>query len=154
MQKIIPSLWCDNNIQEMIDLYTSVFKNAMVTQITRQPAGGNAPEGTILTASFKLEDLEFVAINGGSGPKYTEAVSFSVMCDSQEEVDYYWEKLTADGGEESMCGWLKDKFGLSWQIVPKAMMQILGSSDREKASRAMQAMMKMKKLDIATLEAA
>ena len=148
MQKITPFLWFDNDAGEAVEYYTSVFKDSKV--INSSPG----PDGKVFTATFELNGQEFMALNAGPQFRFNEAVSFMVSVESQEEVDYYWQKLTADGGEESQCGWLKDKFGLSWQIVPTALGELLGSADREKAGRAMQAMLKMKKLDIAALKAA
>lgn len=148
MSKITPFLWFDNNAEEALNLYTSIFKNAKVHSVNRM-----GPDGPVMTASFELEGQEFIALNGGPHFKFNEAVSFVVNCEGQEEVDYYWNKLT-EGGTESQCGWLKDKFGLSWQIVPTALPRLLGHKDGAKAQRAMQAMMKMKKIIIADLEAA
>jgi len=148
MQKITPFLWFDNDAGEAVEYYTSIFKDSKV--INSSPG----PDGKVFTATFELNGQEFMALNAGPQFRFNEAVSFMVSVETQEEVDYYWQKLTADGGEESQCGWLKDKFGLSWQIVPMALGELLGSADREKAGRAMQAMLKMRKLDIATLKAA
>jgi len=153
MQKITPFLWFDNNAEEAIAFYTAVFPNARVTGITRWPAGGPGPEGAVLTAAFNLEGIEFVALNGGPQFRFTEAVSFVINCRDQEEVDYYWEKLT-DGGSPSRCGWLRDRFGLSWQVVPVQLTQMLTESDTQKTGRVMQAMMGMDKIIIADLEAA
>ena len=153
MQKITPYLWFDNNAEEAINFYTSIFKDAKMTECSRWGKGGPAPEGTIMVASFELAGQKFHALNGGPMFKFNEAVSFLVDCKDQEEVDYYWNKLT-DGGVEQPCGWLKDKFGLSWQIIPKRLSELIGHKDREKAGRAMQAMMQMKKIDVAKLEAA
>ncbi|MCB0695910.1 MAG: VOC family protein [Chitinophagaceae bacterium] len=147
MNKITPFLWFDNNLEEAITFYTSVFKNAQVVNIHRQ-----TPDGPAFTATFELEGQRFMGLNGGPMFKFTEAVSFFVHCKDQEEIDYFWESLTADGGEESMCGWLKDKYGLSWQIVPASLEQLLYHEDPEKSARAMQALLKMRKLDIATLQ--
>ncbi|HLP39743.1 VOC family protein [Lacibacter sp.] len=146
MQKITPFLWFDGNAEEAMNFYLSVFKNSK--QIATMPG----PGGSVMGVTFELEGLEFQGLNAGPMFKFNEAVSFFVKSDTQEEIDYYWEKLTADGGEESMCGWLKDKFGLSWQIVPPILGKLLGDPDREKAGRAMQAMMKMKKIIIADLQ--
>lgn len=148
MQKITPFLWFDNNAEEAMNYYTSVFKDAKIGNISRYP------DGRVLTADFELFGQKFIALNGGPMFHFTEAVSFFVNCDTQDEVDEYWNKLTADGGQESQCGWLKDKFGLSWQIIPSALGKYLQSPDRAKAGKAMQAMMKMKKIIIADLEAA
>jgi predicted 3-demethylubiquinone-9 3-methyltransferase (glyoxalase superfamily) len=146
MQKITPFLWFDGNAEEAMNFYLSVFKNSK--QIATMPG----PGGSVMGVTFELEGLEFQGLNAGPMFRFNEAVSFFVKSDTQEEIDYYWEKLTADGGEESMCGWLKDKFGLSWQIVPPILGKLLSDPDREKAGRAMQAMMKMKKIIIADLQ--
>ncbi len=148
MQKITPFLWFDGNAVEAMDFYLSVFKNS------RKKAIMPGPDGSVMGVTFELEGLEFQGLNAGPMFKFNEAVSFFVKSDTQEEIDYYWEKLTADGGEESMCGWLKDKFGLSWQIVPPILGKLLGDPDREKAGRVMQAMMQMKKIIIDDLEKA
>lgn len=153
MQKITPFLWFNNNAEEAMNFYTSIFKNSKVNSVTRNGKAGPGPEGSILTASFNLDGQEFVALNGGPHFKFTEAVSFVVNCQTQEEVDYYWEKLSA-GGEESRCGWLKDKYGLSWQIVPVELPKLLQEKDPEKAKRVMEAMMQMGKIDINVLKQA
>lgn len=154
MQKITPFLWFDGNAEEAMNYYTSVFKDAKVGKISRMPAGGPGEEGKVLTATFTLAGQDFIALNGGPQFKFNESVSFSIDCKDQEEIDYYWDTLTKDGGEESMCGWLKDKFGLSWQVVPTMMLKIWETADKAKAERTMQAMMKMKKLIIKDLEEA
>ena len=154
MQKITPFLWFDGNAEEAMNFYTSVFKNAKVGNVSRYGEAGPGPAGGVLTASFELEGLQFTALNGGPHFKFNEAISFHVGCESQEEVDYFWNKLIADGGEESKCGWLKDKFGLSWQVVPTALGRYLSDPNREKADSAMQAMMKMRKIVIADLDKA
>jgi predicted 3-demethylubiquinone-9 3-methyltransferase (glyoxalase superfamily) len=146
MQKITPFLWFDGNAVEAMEFYLSVFKNS--TKKAIMPG----PDGSVMGVTFELEGLEFQGLNAGPMFKFNEAISFFVKSDTQEEIDYYWEKLTANGGEESMCGWLKDKFGLSWQIVPPILGKLLGDPDREKAGRVMQAMMQMKKIIIADLE--
>ena len=148
MQQITPFLWFDGNAEEAMNFYASIFKDSKIGDITRYPG-----KGSVLTASFELMGQKFTALNGGPQYKFTEAVSFHVPCESQAEVDYYWDKLGA-GGQIQQCGWLKDKFGLSWQIVPTALPKLLGHPDREKSNRVMQAMFQMKKLDIAQLEAA
>ncbi|BCH24753.1 VOC family protein [Mesorhizobium sp. L-8-10] len=153
MQKITPFLWFDGQAEEAMKFYTSIFRNAKVGNVSRYGEGGPGPAGSVLTASFELEGLEFTALNGGAFHKFNEAVSFNVSCDDQEEVDYFWDRLS-EGGQIQQCGWLKDKFGLSWQIVPTALPRLLGNPDREKASRVMQAMLQMKKIDIAALEQA
>ncbi len=148
MQKITPFLWFDGNAVEAMEFYLSVFKNSAKKAIMP------GPDGSVMGVTFELEGLEFQGLNAGPMFKFNEAVSFFVKSDTQEEIDYYWEKLTADGGAESMCGWLKDKFGLSWQIVPPILGKLLGDPDREKAGRVMQAMMQMNKIIIADLEKA
>src|SRR5690242_14607464 len=153
MQKITPFLWFDNNAEEAMNFYVSLFNNSKVLSVTRYPEGGPGPAGTVLTANFQIEGQELVALNGGPQFKFTEAVSFVVNCESQDEVDYFWEKLSA-GGHTSQCGWLKDKFGLSWQIVPTAMGRLLGGKDPAKSQRVMQAMLQMTKIDIAALQRA
>jgi len=153
LQKITPCLWFDGNAEEAANFYASVFKTAKIGKILRYGESGPGPKGSVLTVSFELEGLEFTALNGGPQYKFTEAISLQVDCKSQEEVDYYWDKLS-EGGEIVQCGWLKDKFGLSWQIVPSALIEMLNDADPIKASRVMQAMMQMKKLDIAELQKA
>lgn len=154
MSKITPFLWFDGQAEEAINLYTSIFKNAHIKSIARNPPGAPGKEGAVLTASFELDGQEFIALNGGPMFKFTEATSFVISCENQDEVDYYWERLTADGGKESMCGWLKDKFGLSWQVVPTALPRLMSSGDKGQSQRVMGAMMGMKKLDVAALERA
>lgn len=157
-QKITPFLWFDKNAEEAVNLYTSIFPNSKIITTTRYNSEGakaaHMPEGTVMTMSFQLEGQNFTAINGGPIFKFTEAISFVVNCDSQEEVDNYWNKLTANGGQESQCGWLKDKFGLSWQIVPKQLIELISSKEGAKAKRAMHAMLQMKKIDIKTIQEA
>src|SRR5438105_8752071 len=158
MQKISPVLWFDSDAEEAAKFYTSVFKNSKIDKITRYPKEaaekiGREPE-SVMTVEFTLDGVEFVALNAGPQFKFTEAVSFVVNCETQEEVDYYWEKLTADGGEPGQCSWLKDKFGLSWQIQPRLLIELLGDKDKAKAERVMNAMMEMDKIDIAALEKA
>jgi predicted 3-demethylubiquinone-9 3-methyltransferase (glyoxalase superfamily) len=152
MPKITPFLWFDHQAEEAAKFYTSVFKNSKLGQVTRYGAGAPAPAGSVMTASFRIEDQEFTALNGGPLFKFNESVSFVVHCNTQQEVDYFWEKLTS-GGTPSQCGWLKDKFGLSWQVVPDILI-ILGTDKQhpEKAGRVMQAMMKMTKIDIQKLK--
>jgi two-component system sensor histidine kinase QseC len=154
MQKITPSLWFDNNAEEAIGFYSSIFKNSKVLNKSWYGEGAPLLKGTMLAATFQLEGQEFLAINGGPVFPFTEAVSFTVNCENQEQVDYYWEKLLQDGGKEGQCGWLKDKYGLSWQVTPSVIHQLFSDKDTEKAGRAIQAMMKMVKLDIAALEKA
>ena len=149
MPKIMPCLWIDDRIEEMVNFYVATFKDAEIRSKTPGPGG------SVLTMHFRLKDQEFMALNGGPQFKFSEAISFSVDCADQAEIDDYWDALTADGGEESMCGWLKDKYGLSWQIVPyNAMQMIWDPNNPEGSARAQQAMFKMRKLVIADLEAA
>jgi len=153
MQKITPFLWFDNNAEEAANFYVSVFKNSKVLNIARYGEVGPGPKGTVMTVEFELDGQEFVALNGGPRFKFTEAVSFVVNCDTQEEVDYYWERLS-EGGEKSRCGWLRDKFGLGWQVTPTILGKLLADKDQEKANRVMQTMLKMDKLDIEPLQRA
>lgn len=153
MQKITPFLWFDGQAEEAMNFYVSIFKNSKVLSVNRYGKGAPLPEGTVLTASFELNGLQFVALNGGPQYQFSPATSFVVDCDTQEEVDYYWEKLGA-GGTYNPCAWLDDKFGVTWQIVPKQLGQLLSDPDPAKAGRVMQAMMKMKKIIIADLERA
>lgn len=152
MNKITPFLWFDNNVEDAMAFYQTVFKDFEVGQICRVTKAGPGPEGKVLTASFTINGQEFTGMNGGPHFKFTEAVSFVVDCKTQEEVDYYWEALSADGGQKVECGWLKDKFGLCWQITPTILIDLLVDPDREKAARVMQAMMQMKKIDIKAIE--
>jgi len=154
MSRITPFLWFDNQAEEAAKFYTSVFKNSKMGTIARYGDAGPGPKGSVMTASFHIEGQDFVALNGGPHFKFTEAISFVVNCESQEEVDYYWKNLIAGGGEESQCGWLKDKFGLSWQIVPTILSKLLQDKDAKKAQRVMQEMMKMKKIIVADLQKA
>ncbi len=151
--KITPFLWFDTQAEEAMNFYISIFKNSKINAVSRYTEAGPGPAGSVLTAVFTLDGLQFMALNAGPMFKFTEAVSFLVNCESQEEVDYYWNKLT-EGGEESQCGWLKDKFGLSWQIVPTILGQLMQDKDTVKAGRVMQAMLKMRKMDIAKLKEA
>ena len=153
MQKITPFLWFDNNAEEASLFYTSIFKNSKVLEVSRWGEGGPGPEGSVLTMRFQLEGQEFQALNGGPQFKFTEAISLSVDCQSQEEVDELWEKLS-EGGSEDQCAWLKDRFGLSWQIVPRALPGLLADPDPEKSKRVIEAMLKMKKIDIKALQEA
>ncbi|HXT25378.1 MAG TPA: VOC family protein [Candidatus Eisenbacteria bacterium] len=154
MQKITPFLWFDKEAEEAAKFYCSIFKNSKILDVQRYPGGGPAPAGSVMIANFELEGMQFVALNAGPLFKFTEAISFVVTTEDQEETDYYWNKLTADGGKEVECGWLKDKFGLSWQITPRTLMQLLSDPDKQKAARVMAAMMTMKKINIAELERA
>jgi len=157
MQKISPFLWFDDQAEEAAVFYTSVFKNAKMGEVAYFPAGADAvgsQPGTVMTVTFELEGQQFTALNGGPVFKFSEAVSFVIDCQDQAEVDHYWSSLTADGGEESQCGWLKDKYGVSWQVVPHRLHELLASPDKQKAQRVMQAMLKMQKIEISALEAA
>jgi len=153
MQKITPFLWFDGKAEEAMNFYTSIFKNSKVGNVSRYGEAGPGPKGSVMVASFELDGLHFTALNGGPRFKFTEAISLYVNCDSQEEVDHYWNKLS-EGGQIQQCGWLKDKFGVSWQIIPSALPKLMGDPDRAKASRVMQAMLQMKKIDIAKLQQA
>ncbi|HEX9020479.1 MAG TPA: VOC family protein [Nitrospirota bacterium] len=159
IQKITPFLWFDDQAEEAVKFYTSIFRNSKIRRITRydeeSAKAAGKPKGTVMTVEFELEGQEFVALNGGPQFKFTEAVSFVVNCDSQDEVDYYWEKLTEAGDVQAQqCGWLKDKYGLSWQIVPRVMLDLLKDPDPDRARRVMKAMLQMKKIDIETLKKA
>lgn len=153
MQKITPFLRFDENAEEAMKFYYSVFKNSRIGNLTRCGEEGPGPEGTVMAATFQLEGQEFVALNGGPQFKFTEAISFVVNCETQAEVDEFWETLS-EGGEKSRCGWLKDKFGLSWQIVPTVAIKMLQDEDAEKSRRVMHAIMQMDKIDIRRLEQA
>lgn len=158
-QKITPNLWFDTNAEQAVNFYVNVFKNSSIGHITRYGKEGyeihKMPEGSILTIQFTIEGQHFLALNGGPVFKFNEAVSFIIYCDTQEEIDYYWDKLTPGGDPNAQqCGWLKDKFGLSWQVAPTVLDKMLTDSDREKTERVMAAFMPMKKLDIKTLEKA
>ncbi|MCW3119510.1 MAG: 3-demethylubiquinone-9 3-methyltransferase [Chitinophagaceae bacterium] len=150
MQKITPFLWFDKQAEEAMNFYTSIFKNSKIGSVSRYGDAGPGPKGTVMVASFELEGQKFTAINGGPQFKFTEAISFLVDCKTQEEVDYFWGKL-AEGGSESRCGWLKDKFGLSWQIVPETLGKLMSDPDPEKSKRVMIAMLKMDKIIMADL---
>jgi predicted 3-demethylubiquinone-9 3-methyltransferase (glyoxalase superfamily) len=158
MQKITPFLWFDNQAEEAAKFYTSIFKSSKIGRILRY--SGEAakatgwPTGSVLTVEFELQGQKFTALNGGPQFKFNESVSFVVNCETQEDVDYFWEKLTADGGEESACGWLKDKFGLCWQVTPTALIEMLHDKDPKKSERVMNAMMQMQKIDVEKLNAA
>lgn len=153
MKKITPFLWFDNKAEEAMNYYISIFKNSKVLTVTHYKEGGPMPAGTVMTAAFELDGQEFVALNGGPLYKFTEAVSFSINCDTQQEIDHYWDKLSK-GGEIQMCGWLKDKFELSWQVVPTKLGQYFDDKDPARAQRVMKAMLKMQKFDIRKLEEA
>jgi predicted 3-demethylubiquinone-9 3-methyltransferase (glyoxalase superfamily) len=153
MQKITPFLWFDGNAEEAVNFYVSIFKNSKVLSIARYGEAGPGPKGTVMTAAFQLDGQEFVALNGGPQFKFTEAISFWVRCETQEEIDEMWEKLSA-GGAKSRCGWLKDKYGLSWQVVPPILAEMLQDKDAKKSQRVMAAMMQMDKIDIGLLRKA
>jgi predicted 3-demethylubiquinone-9 3-methyltransferase (glyoxalase superfamily) len=153
MQKISPFLWFDNQAEDAMNFYVSIFKNSKVGDITRYGDTGPGPKGSVMTASFELEGQQFTALNGGPHFKFTEAISFVVSCKTQEEVDALWERLS-EGGEIQQCGWLKDKFGLSWQITPVALMELMNDPDPERSRRVMEAMLQMTKIDIAKLRQA
>jgi predicted 3-demethylubiquinone-9 3-methyltransferase (glyoxalase superfamily) len=154
MNKITPCMWFDTEGEEAAQLYTSVFPNSRIVETTRYGSAGPRAEGTVMTVLFELDGQRFVALNGGPDFKPNEAISFQVDCDTQEEVDSYWSALIADGGEEGPCGWLKDRFGVSWQVVPNVLTQLISDPDQEKAQRVMAAMLKMGKIEIAELERA
>ena len=157
MQKITPCLWFDSNAEEAVNFYVSIFKNSKIGKISRYGEAGyeihRKPAGTVMTIEFELNGQAFTALNGGPIFKFNEAISFQVSCESQEDVDYYWGKLSK-GGEEGPCGWLKDKYGLSWQIVPTVLGEMMQDKDPEKSEKVMKAMLQMKKLDIKSLEQA
>jgi predicted 3-demethylubiquinone-9 3-methyltransferase (glyoxalase superfamily) len=154
MQKITPFLWFDDQAEEAVKFYTSIFKNSKVGRILRygeeaaKVSQTGRPVGSVLTIEFEIEGQKFTALNGGPAFKFNESISFVVNCDTQKEVDYFWGKLTADGGQESQCGWLKDKFGVSWQVVPRVLIEMLRDKDSEKSERVMKAMLQMQKINI------
>ena len=152
-QKITTFLWFNDNAEEAANFYTSVFKNSRILNTTRYGDSGAGPKGNVMTVDFELDGDQFVALNGGPQFKFTEAISLVVNCKDQEEIDYFWEKLS-EGGEKVQCGWLKDKFGLSWQIVPEVLWQLFQGGDQQKTDRIMKAVMQMKKLDVKQLEEA
>jgi predicted 3-demethylubiquinone-9 3-methyltransferase (glyoxalase superfamily) len=153
MQKITPFFWFDDQAEEAAIFYTSIFKNSKIGSISRYGEGAPGPKGKVMTATFQLAGQEFMALNGGPVFAFSPAISFFVNCETQEEVDDYWGKLS-EGGEEGQCGWLKDKYGVSWQIVPTALGELLNDKDAEKSGRVMQAMLKMGKIDVAGLKRA
>ena len=153
MSNITPFLWFDNQAEEAVNFYVSIFKNSEVETITRYGDAGPGEPGSVMTASFTLDGQDFIALNGGPEFKFTPAVSFVVNCETQEQVDEIWEKLS-EGGQTNSCGWLTDKFGLSWQVVPEGLSELLGSDDAERSQRAMKAMLQMNKLDINELRRA
>ena len=154
MPRITPNLWFDGQAEEAAEFYCSIFPNSKVTAVTHYTEGSPGTPGAVMTVSWVLDGQDYTGINGGPMFKFSEAVSLAINCADQAEIDYYWEKLTADGGEESQCGWLKDKFGFSWQVIPADWEQFHSDTDPEGAARAMQAMMGMKKIDIAAMQAA
>jgi predicted 3-demethylubiquinone-9 3-methyltransferase (glyoxalase superfamily) len=155
MSKISPCLWFDGDAEDAAKLYTSLFPDSRIATVLRSPADNpSTPEGAVLTVEFTLAGQTFIGLNGGPEFKFTEAVSFTIDCEDQAEVDRYWDALIANGGEPSQCGWLKDRFGLSWQVVPKQLNEVLSGPDRDGARRAMEAMLQMTKLDVAKLEEA
>jgi predicted 3-demethylubiquinone-9 3-methyltransferase (glyoxalase superfamily) len=160
MQKITPFLWFDGNAEEAAKFYTSIFKNSKVGRILRydeevaKVSQSGQPAGSVLTIEFEIEGQKFVALNGGPQFKFNESISFVVNCETQKEVDYFWEKLTADGGEESQCGWLRDKFGVSWQVTPTVLIDMLHDKDAKKSERVMKAMLQMQKIEIEDLKQA
>lgn len=159
MQRITPFLWFDSQAEEAANFYVSIFKNSKIGRISRYGEAGQEihgrQRGSVMTIDFELDGQEFTALNGGPVFRFSEAISFQIHCDTQQEVDHYWDKLTAGGDERAQqCGWLKDKFGVSWQVVPKQLIELLNDSDRARAERVTKAMLQMKKLDIAALERA
>lgn len=153
-QRISPFLWFDNQAEDAANFYVSIFKNSKVNKITYYGEAGPGPKGSVMTVSFELDGQGFVALNGGTRSEFTESISFMVNCNTQQEVDEYWEKLSAGGGQEIQCGWLKDKYGVSWQVTPIVLMEMIGDPDPKKSQRAMEAMFQMKKIDIEKLEQA
>jgi predicted 3-demethylubiquinone-9 3-methyltransferase (glyoxalase superfamily) len=153
MQKITPNLWFDTEAEEAAAFYISVFKNARIVNVTHYTEAGPRPAGEVMTVEFELDGVRFVAINGGPQFKFDEAISFEVKCETQDEIDYYWESL-AEGGEEGQCGWLKDRYGLSWQVVPSRWEELLTDPNPGRAERAMRALLEMRKIDIAALQRA
>jgi len=153
-KKITPCLWSDTESEDAAKFYCAIFPNSKITETSYFGDAGPRPAGMVLMIGFELDGQQFTALNGGPEFKFSEAVSLQIYCDTQDEVDRYWSKLTADGGAESVCGWLKDKFGFSWQVVPNRVIELMQDKDKAKAKRATEAMMKMKKIDIATVESA
>jgi predicted 3-demethylubiquinone-9 3-methyltransferase (glyoxalase superfamily) len=152
-QKIVPNLWFDAEAEEAAEYYISIFDDSRIVNVTHYTESGPRETGMVMTVEFEIEGQRFIGINGGPEFKFDEAVSFEIECETQDEIDYFWEKLT-DGGEEGSCGWLKDRFGLSWQVVPTGMEEVFADPDPERADRAMKAMLGMRKLDLAALRAA
>ena len=153
-QKITPFLWFDTQAEEAAQFYTSIFKNSKILDVSRYGDAGPGPKGSVMVVRFQIAGMDVTALNGGPRFTFSEAFSFVVNCDNPKEIDDYWSKLTAGGGQESMCGWLKDKFGFSWQIVPAELGKLISQKDARKANRVMEAMLQMQKLDIAKLQAA
>jgi predicted 3-demethylubiquinone-9 3-methyltransferase (glyoxalase superfamily) len=153
MQTITPCLWFDTQGEEAAEFYTSLFPNSRIVDVARYGEAGPRPEGTVMTVTFELDGQSFVALNGGPEFTFNEAISFQVGCETQAEVDEYWSRLS-EGGEEGPCGWLKDRFGVSWQIIPRVLLELLGDPDREKSQRVMRAMLSMRKIEIDELEQA
>lgn len=154
MQKITPCLWFDGQAEDAMNFYVSIFRNSKAGQILRWGKEAPSKQGSVLMATFELDGQTFQALNGGPEYKFNEAISLSIDCKDQQEVDYFWDRLTADGGKEVQCSWLKDKFGVSWQVVPEILPRLLNDPDKDKAARVMQAMMKMVKIDVAKIEEA
>jgi predicted 3-demethylubiquinone-9 3-methyltransferase (glyoxalase superfamily) len=152
-QSIVPNLWFDTESEEAAEFYVSVFPNSRIVNVTHYTEAGPRPAGTVMTVEFELDGQRFVAIDGGPQFKFDEAVSFGIECEDQKEIDYYWGRLT-EGGEESECGWLKDRYGLSWQVVPTGMEELFADPDKSRAERAMKAMLGMRKIDLAALRSA
>jgi len=153
-QKIVPNLWFDTEAEEAAEFYVSVFDDGRIVNVTHYTDAGPRDAGMVMTVEFELEGQRFVGINGGPNFKFDEAVSFAIECETQEKIDYYWDKLREGGGEEGPCGWLKDRFGLSWQVVPTGMEELFADPDKSKAERAMRAMLGMKKIDVAEIRRA
>lgn len=153
MQKIVPNLWFDTEAEQAANFYTSIFKNSRIVNVAHYTEAGPRPAGMVMTVEFELDGQRFVGINGGPEFKFDEAVSFQITCETQDEVDYYWDSL-CDGGEEGQCGWLKDRFGLSWQVIPTGMEELFADPNPERAERAMRALLGMRKLNIAALRSA
>ena len=153
-QKIVPNLWFDTEAEEAAEFYCSVFDDSRILNVTHYTESAPREEGMVMTVEFEIEGQRFIGINGGSEFKFDEAVSFAIECETQEEIDYYWDKLTEGGGEEGVCGWLKDRFGLAWQVVPTGIEEVFADPDKERADRAMKAMLGMRKIDAAALRGA
>lgn len=154
MQKIAPMLWFDGQAEEAANFYVSVFRDSSIIKVSHYPAGAPQPEGSVMVVWFRINGQDFTALNGGPEFKFTEAVSFVIHCKDQEEIDSYWDTLSGSGGEESMCGWVKDKYGLSWQIVPEQLDKLIDSSDPARSKRVLDAVWSMRKIDLATMQRA